>query len=132
MAKSIFKYILISFFLLILIFLIHTKILSCNNHSPYSNQIILTYLFNFIVAVLIILGLYIVRKKHKDNLGYLFMAGSLLKFVLFFILFYPIYKSDGEMSKIEFFTFFIPYFSCLIIETLTLIKLLKFLDSNPS
>jgi len=56
------------------------------------------------------------------------MLGSFLKFGLFFIFIYPSYKLDGDTTKFEFLTFFIPYIACLIIETSDLIKLLNNLD----
>ena len=50
------------------------------------------------------------------------MAGSGLKFLLFFLLFYPSYKADGNMSTLEFISFFIPYAICLILEVSYLSK----------
>ena len=70
------------------------------------------------------------RKKHKDNLGYLYLIGSGLKFIAFYFFFLPSYRADGVIDKQEFFTFFIPYVSSLILETFTLIQLLEFLDKS--
>ena len=64
----------------------------------------------------------------KTQLGFLFMVGSALKFAVFFIVFQPIYKQDGEVSSLEFLAFFIPYTLCLIFETFSLSKLLNKLD----
>ena len=57
--------------------------------------------------------------------GFIFMAGSGLKFLFFFLLFYPEYNSDGEMQTIEFVTFFVPYAVCLILEVIYLSKQLN-------
>ena len=53
------------------------------------------------------------------------MAGSGLKFVVFFILFYPEYQRDGTMQTSEFTAFFVPYALCLVIEVFYLSKQLN-------
>jgi hypothetical protein len=68
------------------------------------------------------------RNKYKSQLGFLFLAGSLLKFAVFFIVFYPIFKEDGQMSKLEFASFFVPYGMGLFLETISLSKWLNKLE----
>ncbi|MGB5499834.1 MAG: DUF6168 family protein [Maribacter sp.] len=80
---------------------------------------------NSILAATIFVVLYIFRGKLKNQIGFLFMGGSFLKFIFFFLLFYPAYKADGEMSRLEFAAFFIPYGISLIIETVFTAKMLK-------
>jgi len=53
------------------------------------------------------------------------MIGSFFKFVVFFIFFYPNFKLDGIITYAETTSFLVPYFSCLIVETFYLIKLLN-------
>jgi F0F1-type ATP synthase assembly protein I len=77
------------------------------------------------LAIAIFLFLYKMRKKHKDQLGFLFIAGSALKFAVFFLVFHPDFMLDGDINKLEFASFFIPYLLCLIIETLSLVKWLN-------
>lgn len=132
MAFSIVKYILLIFIGLIVGFAGHTAVLYSLDIDLFQNKILLAYILNFLAAALIVAALYIVREKQKDNLGNLFMFGSLLKFAVFFIAFYPSYTADGEMTKLEFFTFFIPYFISLILETLALVRLLEYLDFYTS
>ncbi|OIQ36508.1 MAG: hypothetical protein BM563_10645 [Bacteroidetes bacterium MedPE-SWsnd-G1] len=132
MAFSIFKYVMLLFLGLVVGFGIHLVVLKYMELELFENRIILAYSLNFCVAALIVGGLYIVREKQKDNLGNLFMMGSFLKFALFFIAFYPSYTCDEEMTKQEFFTFFIPYIISLILETLALIRLLEYLDFYTS
>ena len=54
---------------------------------------------------------------------YLFASG--LKFVLFFLLLQPLFKVDGVLSIAERFSFFVPYFTALILETAVLINRLN-------
>ncbi|MDG1476805.1 MAG: hypothetical protein P8Q14_06640 [Vicingaceae bacterium] len=89
----------------------------------FNNKIVLAYIINISLAIFIYVGLYLLRKKQESNLGFIFMTGSLIKFGIFFLIFYPGYKLDGEIQTIEFTTFFIPYAICLIIETYFLTKL---------
>ena len=80
------------------------------------------YIFNYLLAGASGILLYKFRTRFSASLGFIFFGISLLKFLLFFVFFYPTYHADGEISKAEFGTFFIPYALCLIIETRFLIK----------
>jgi hypothetical protein len=93
--------------------------------QPGLKLIEISYIANFLLAFLIVAGLSIYINKLKSYIGFLFMFGSLLKFAVFFIWFYPIFKSNGNISPFEFSVFFIPYFICLIFETYELSKLLN-------
>jgi len=110
---------------LVIVFVIHTYVLQFKNLPIYNNKILLAYFINGLLAVVIFLVLFFLRKKQKDQLGFLFMFGSFLKFAFFFIFFYPSYKADGDISRLEFMAFFIPYIFALLVETMSLIKLLN-------
>ncbi len=118
------------FFILLLsglgfVFFGHLIALNYNELPLFDDKIVLAYLINLLLAITIFLTLFFLRNKYRDSLGFLFMFGSLLKFGAFFILFYSSYNADGEISRLEFFAFFIPYAICLIIETTYLSKLLN-------
>ena len=91
----------------------------------FDNKIVLAYIINISLAIFIYIGLYLLRKKQESNLGFIFMTGSLIKFGIFFLVFYPDYKANDDIQTLEFTTFFIPYAVCLIIETFFLSKLLN-------
>ncbi len=110
---------------LLLVFYAHTYWLEYKSLSIYNNKIILAYILNGVLATTIFLLLFFLRKKQRDQLGFLFMFGSLLKFAFFFVFFYPSYNADNSISRLEFMAFFIPYVYSLLIETLSLIKLLN-------
>jgi hypothetical protein len=110
---------------LILVFVIHTYILKSKSLPIYNDKIIAAYFMNGFLAVVVFLVLFFLRKKQKDQLGFLFMLGSFLKFAIFFIFFYPSYNADGEATRLEFMAFFIPYIFSLLIETMSLIRLLN-------
>ncbi len=113
------------FISLVILFLIHVLTLHLLDKPLFNNRIIAAYLVNFFLAVIIYFTLYKLKKKYLEQLGFIFMFGSMLKFLVFFIFFYPAYKSDGEIQPVEFSTFFIPYAISLIFETLGVIRFLK-------
>jgi len=94
---------------------------------PFGNLIIQGYFANLLLAIVIYSMLCLLQKKYNDQLGFLFMAGSLLKFAVFFIFFSPSFREDGVISRLEFLSFFIPYLCCLFMETFAVVKIL-----NPS
>ena len=110
---------------LVLVFGIHLLILYVNQLPLFEHKIILAYLVNYGIALGTYILLYTLRQKMKNQLGFLFLGTGFLKFILFFLLFYPSYTSDQQMSALEISAFFIPYLTSLIIEVIALTKLLN-------
>jgi hypothetical protein len=108
-----------------IVFAIHLSILKYLGISLFGDRIIAAYLINLILAIIIYGAMLRLRNKYESQLGFIFMFGSALKFIIFFIYFYPFYKADGTISKLEFTAFFVPYVICLIIETSSLSKWLN-------
>lgn len=114
----------------VITYFIYTWILELTQADVLNNQIILAYVINTILAIVILSTLFIFRNKFKDQLGFIFMIGSFIKFGFFFVFFYPAYHLDGVITRNEFLSFFIPYAICLIAETVASIRLLSRLDTN--
>jgi hypothetical protein len=130
--KSVLGFGLKLFAVLISTFLIQLFILHKLEQPLFGNYIIQGYLLNFFIALIIYLFIYNFREVLKYQIGFIFIGGSFIKFLLFFIIFYPHYKEDDVISKAEFAAFFIPYVICLVIETLSIINILKTLEfKNP-
>ncbi len=106
-------------------FLLHLFILHLLKKPLFDNRIIAAYIVNLLLAVIIYFTLFKLKEKYLEQLGFIFMFGSMLKFLVFFLFFYPTYKSDGDIRPVEFSTFFIPYAISLIFETLGVIRFLK-------
>ncbi len=109
-------------------FCIHLAILAILQLPLFENRIVLSYGVNLALVIIIFGFLYLSKNKYRDQLGFLFIAGSFLKFAVFFIVFYPFFKLDGHISKLEFATFFVPYVLGLILETISLSKWLNKLN----
>ena len=108
----------------LLALIIHLLVRHFQGNPLWEHQIFAAYLSNAILALGIVVFLIKAPAGLQNSLGFLFMLGSGLKFILFFAFFYPLYKADGNMSRPEFFTFFIPYAVCLLFETQSLIRVL--------
>ena len=111
--------------LLSITFFVHLTILHFSGLPLFNDMIVLGYLVNVALAIGIFGFLFLMREKFSSQLGFLFLGGSFLKFIVFFLMFYPAYKLDSEVSSLEFSAFFIPYILCLIIETFSLVKWLN-------
>jgi len=93
-----------------------------------TDLLLLGYGVNFLLALIVYGFLLYFAERKSTNLGFLFLFGSALKFGVYFLIFHPMFKEDGTLSKLEFFTFFFPYFVCLAMETMALVKLLNEID----
>ncbi|MBT8182984.1 MAG: hypothetical protein KJO53_15500 [Eudoraea sp.] len=113
---------------ILIVGLLHTGFLFARNLDFDFTLVLLGYVINFAMALGIYSVLLYFSEKKNKNLGFLFMFGSTLKFVIYFLIFDPIFMLDGKLTKVEFFIFFVPYFTCLLVETFALIKLLREMD----
>jgi len=113
---------------LTVVFIAHILILKFADLPLFENKIVSAYISNVVLAIVIFGLLYKLKDKYKVQLGFLYLAGSALKFLVFFIVFYPFYKADGTISKLEFAAFFVPYVLCLVLETFSLSKWLNKLE----
>ncbi|MBC3758463.1 hypothetical protein H7U19_08615 [Hyunsoonleella sp. SJ7] len=117
---------------LLLAFFLHLGVLCALNCHLFEDHIVLSYVINLILVLKVFGILYLLRYKYKGQLGFLFLAGSIIKFAVFFIVFHPRFKADGVITKLEFASFFVPYLVGLILETVSLSKWLNKLDETSS
>jgi hypothetical protein len=109
---------------------IHFAVLYSIGLNASSELLLLAYSVNVLLALCIGLGLYTLRRKYTESLGFIFMGGTALKFLVFFLFFDPVYSEDGEIERVEFLAFFIPYIICLIVETSFLVRVLNRAHQN--
>ena len=110
---------------LFILFFVQSRILENNGHDLSSLQVVKSYVLNAIMALIVFFAIYIFRTKYRDLLGFFFLGGSLVKFLLFFIFLYPGFNQDGSLERLEFLVFFVPYGFALALETFFLVKLLN-------
>lgn len=110
----------------------HTWLRERSGLPLFGDKLPASYLVNFVLAFAIVWLLYKFRKKVRQQIGFLFIAGSLLKFAVFFVAFYPGFRADGNISRGEFASFFVPYLLALFLETFFTAKLLRDLEREEA
>ena len=118
MNKQLLNFHLLLFFVLGSSFFFHKHSINNTDHLPF------LYAINASIAIFVYWIVFLLR-NNKGYLGYYFLLGTFIKFFIFFIFVLPIFKDDNIVSRTEFFTFFIPYFLSLMVETKSLISLLN-------
>ena len=111
--------------ILSVVFCIHILMLYFLNFPLFKDMIVLSYVINAVLAIGIFGFLFKLKDKYGSQLGFLFLGGSFLKFIVFFVVFYPIFKADSQVTSMEFSSFFIPYIISLLFETFSLVKWLN-------
>ncbi len=114
---------LVCFHLLLLLVLAPAYFVHKSHYFTYN--LIDLYLFNALIAVLVIWLSVLFRKKHKDYIAFYFFGGTIVKLLLFFVLIFPLYKEENNVSRLGFLSFFVPYLLTLIVETISLVRLLS-------
>ena len=118
MNKQLLNFHFLLFFILGISFFFHKYSIDNTDHLPF------LYAINASIAIFVYWIVFLLR-NNKGYLGYYFLLGTFIKFFIFFIFVLPIFKEDNIVSRTEFFTFFIPYFLSLMVETKSLISLLN-------
>ena len=132
MNNTIASFLLRIFFFSGVLFGLHLLVLNFAELPLFGDKIVLSYAINVFLAIVVFIALFLLKERFKNQLGFIFILGSLMKFVLFFILFQPAYKADNVISTSEFFAFFAPYILTLVVEIISLSKWLKQMDELPS
>lgn len=125
MKTATFKFLATLLVLLSVVFAAHLFLLHNMEMPIFADRIILSYVLNFIMAATILIFIQSKFNNKSAHSGFIFLGGSGLKFLVFFLVFYTFYKADGTMSTSEFAAFFIPYATCLILEVVYLSKQLN-------
>ena len=114
------------FFLVFLVFfLIHIFVLSFNQVQLTSSFIFPSYIFNFVISILVLIIITKLGKSKNFYLGFVFMFLSGFKLLIFLLIFYPVFNYDNKIDIIEKTSFLVPYFLGLILEIASVIPQLK-------
>ena len=114
------------FFLVFLVFfLIHISVLSFYQVQLTSSFIFPSYIFNFVISILVLIVITKLGKSKNFYLGFVFMFLSGVKLLIFLLIFYPVFNYDNKIDIIEKTSFLVPYFLGLILEIASVIPQLK-------
>jgi hypothetical protein len=86
------------------------------------------YVMNASLGLAIGVLIIYLTEKNPEITGFTFMGGSLAKFAVFFVVFYPLLSPEEDLRKGQFMAFFIPYSIGMVIEVWYLIR---FLNKQP-
>ena len=113
------------FLVFLVFFLIHVCVLSYNQVQLTSSFIFPSYIFNFIISILVLIVITKLGKSKSFYLGFVFMFLSGVKLLLCLLIFYPVFNYDNKIDIIEKTSFLVPYFLGLILEIASVIPQLK-------
>jgi len=120
-----FRYSALLFLLMTVSFFLHWKALEILSRTIDLGHLLPFYVMNYIMGVAIVSALIFLSKNKGEVLGFVFMAGSLVKFAVFFMVFYPELHENDASKKATFILFFIPYILSVITEVWYLIRFLN-------
>jgi hypothetical protein len=72
----------------------------------------------------------VIHNNFKDKTGFAFLAFSILKMLFAIVFLLPLITSELENKLPDIFSFFIPYFIFLGVETLFILNLIKRIDAS--
>ena len=122
MNKMLSHFLVVFGILLCISFLTHVGWITNFFKEPVPGTTLFSYKFNFGFTFMFTVTIILLSKRFEDQIGYLFLVGSVLKLVLFLVL----TKLKGfSVDKSVFLDFFIPYITCLTIELYIVAKILK-------
>src|SRR5690606_3690111 len=122
MKKTTFKFLTVLLLVLAVVFAAHLFILQNMEMPIFSDRIVLSYGINYALAAAILIFIQSKFNKKSSHTGFIFLGGSGLNFLVFFLVFYPFYREDGTMATSDFAAFFVAIDSCLIFEVACLSK----------
>lgn len=111
--------------LLAIAFGIHIASLYVRDLSLLGDHILISYGLNFILTIVIFITMIKATQKENAYAGFIFVFGSAFKFLIFLLILKPLFKVDGEISRLELASFFVPYLVCIIYEVYVLSKMLN-------
>ncbi|PKV48815.1 hypothetical protein ATE84_0829 [Aquimarina sp. MAR_2010_214] len=122
MGKNVFRFLFLFTIVISGSYMIHMGIINTFLLERNINIIKFSYIFNSVFTFVFTMVILVLSKKFKDQLGFIFMGGSLIKIGVFI----AISKlSDFEMSKSVFLDFFVAYLICLIFEVYYVSRILN-------
>lgn len=121
MSKYFWRFLFTSLILLSITFYIHSRFISVLDETTMYKS----YVVNLMLGIIVFVVIEFLKKSQTNIIGFIFLAGSMFKFLVYFIYIYPLLVESGELTKPKFFVFFIPYSICLIVEIIFLVRLMN-------
>jgi len=122
MSKNLLRFFVIFLIFLTVSYFAHTWLIRFFSFNSDAFILKTSYIFNSVYAIGLIITIFILRKKFKDQIGFVFLAGSFIKLGVFVAI---TKLSSIEVDKSVFLDFFIPYAISLVLEVYYVSKILN-------
>ena len=122
MGKNLYRLLFIFILIIVSSYLIQTGVSTTFLLERNIQLIQLSYVFNSLFAIAFSVAMILLSKKYNDQLGFVFMAGSLIKIGVFMAI---CKLTTIEINRNTFVDFFIAYVICLIFEVICISKILN-------
>ncbi|MFT6500627.1 MAG: F0F1-type ATP synthase assembly protein I [Crocinitomicaceae bacterium] len=130
MIKKAIGFILLLTALLGFAFVIHALLQHDLKIGAFESHIVINYCFNYFFTIAFFIVLLVYERRKSDLLGFVFLAASTIKLILFLIILYPYIKEGEGLRSVEFASFFVPYGISVVIEILYLLRILNSKDAQ--
>jgi hypothetical protein len=121
------KFTLVFSFIIGLAYILQVKFIQPILTTEEAVLVKFSYVFNFAFTYILLLNIILFQKKLKDNLGFVYLGISMLKFGIFFFL---IKFQNIEINKSDFLHFIIPFVLCLGVEIFYVVRILNTINYN--
>jgi len=122
MIKNLLRFLVLFILVLSGIYFIHTWVIDYFSFHSNSTIVNLSYIFNTLYTLLLIIVILALSKKFKDQIGFIFLAGSFMKLGVFVAI---TKLSSIDIDRSVFLDFFTPYVISLILEVYYVSKILN-------
>jgi len=122
MPKGLVHFLIVFPSALLTCYFVHIQVIDHFDLGNNSRFLRISYVFNGVFTILLTSTIFILSKRLKDQLGLIFLGGSLVKMGVFLV---TAKLENLQIDKNVFLDFFIPYFLSLILEVYYISKLLN-------
>ncbi|WP_366141994.1 DUF6168 family protein [uncultured Aquimarina sp.] len=122
MIKNLLRFLVLFLIILSGTYFIHNWVINYFSFHSNSTIVNLSYIFNALYTVLLIIVILILSKRFKDQIGFIFLAGSFIKLGVFVAI---TKLSSIDIDRSVFLDFFMPYVISLILEVYYVSKILN-------
>lgn len=129
MVQKLAKFVLVLSLVVAVVYILQRLAYHCVSPLPELTFLHFSYKFNLGFTLLFTMGLILISRKLKDQLGFVFMLMSVIKLGLLLFL---VYRLGFDLNKSKFLIFFVPYGACLVVEMVFIIRILKHFDSSSN
>lgn len=105
-------------------YMFHSVFDTIDHWSTSTYNLIQIYFFEFILSLLMVVGIVMTKTKMSHNLGYMFLAFITVKTIVNYLFISPVLKSEGDQSFVKH-NFLLVFVIFLVFDVYVTFKLLN-------